>query len=89
MRHFIIIFLSIAALDIILALLLMKNDLSADGFLEAGYPFIVYRTTSAKMDPGMAASQFYLGGLLGNLAIILIVSAIIFLFIRKRSADVK
>lgn len=81
MKLFIKIFFSVLVIDVALALLFMRNKMEADSWLEFGFPFIFYKRTAAKLEPGMAHEYFYWSPLLWNLLIILAVPCLVLVII--------
>jgi hypothetical protein len=68
--------------DIVISLVLMRNDLESDGYLEIGFPFTVFRVTNGKMVTEKN-NGFLWEGLFFNIFIIIVISFLFVVLIRK------
>ena len=68
-RIFVILFI----IHIILSICFMKNELESDGYLEIGFPKVVYKTTNSKQI-AVSENGFFVSHFLINIFIILFLS---------------
>ena len=67
---------------LVLTVLLIKDDLQSDGYLEVGFPFTFYKTTHGKFD-GTVKLGFFIDKFIFDLFLVFLFVIIVYLIIRS------